>query len=81
MALKVNTIESSESLMSLFIEMDEIERELNRSDPLPFKDLHQKKQKLEVSDMKKYFGHSFPIPYIVRVTTTITIVFRSRLSQ
>uniref|UniRef100_A0A1I8EJT8 Calponin-homology (CH) domain-containing protein n=1 Tax=Wuchereria bancrofti TaxID=6293 RepID=A0A1I8EJT8_WUCBA len=47
MAMKVNVIEASESLMSLFIEMDEIEKELSRDDPLPFKDLHQKKQKLE----------------------------------
>ncbi|EJW73045.1 hypothetical protein WUBG_16047 [Wuchereria bancrofti] len=50
MAMKVNVIEASESLMSLFIEMDEIEKELSRDDPLPFKDLHQKKQKLEVCE-------------------------------
>uniref|UniRef100_A0A915Q5I9 RNA helicase n=1 Tax=Setaria digitata TaxID=48799 RepID=A0A915Q5I9_9BILA len=47
MAMKVNVIEASESLTSLYIEMDEIEKELTRSDPLPFKDLQQKKQKLE----------------------------------
>ncbi|VDO20139.1 unnamed protein product [Brugia timori] len=47
MAMKVNVIEASESLMSLFIEMDEIEKELSRDDPLPFKDLHLKMQKLE----------------------------------
>ncbi|EJD75751.1 hypothetical protein LOAG_17162 [Loa loa] len=44
MAMKVNVIEPSESLMSLYIEMDEIEKELNHRDPLPFKDLHQKNE-------------------------------------
>lgn len=66
MAMKVNVIEASESLMSLYIEMDEIEKELNQSDPLPFKDLHQKKQKLEVSDMKVIisclFSHCITYP-------------------
>ncbi|KAL3998482.1 EF hand family protein [Acanthocheilonema viteae] len=47
MAMKINVVEGSESPMSLYIEMDEIEKELNQSDPLPFKDLHQKKQKLQ----------------------------------
>ncbi|KAM3720398.1 Dystrophin-1 [Dirofilaria immitis] len=50
MATKVSAIEASESLMSLYIEMDEIEKELNQSDPLIFKNLQQKKQKLEEMD-------------------------------
>ncbi|CAG9538020.1 unnamed protein product [Cercopithifilaria johnstoni] len=57
MAMKINVTEASESLTSLYIEMDEIEKELNRSDPLPFKDLYQKKQKLEVSNIRKHSGH------------------------
>lgn len=55
MAMKANVVEeASDSLMSLYIEMDEIEKELNQSDPLPFKNLHQKKRKLEVSSLVIY---------------------------
>uniref|UniRef100_A0A183HA78 GOLGA2L5 domain-containing protein n=1 Tax=Onchocerca flexuosa TaxID=387005 RepID=A0A183HA78_9BILA len=64
MAMKVNVVEASESLMSLYIEMDEIEKELNQSDPLPFKDLHQKKQKFEVCDMKKTFQLFAPFQWM-----------------
>lgn len=63
MAMKVNVIEESESLNSLYIEMDKIEDELTKSDPLPFEGLKEKKQKLEVWFSGLLLKHFFP--YII----------------
>lgn len=69
-AMKVNVIEPSNSPPSLYIEMDEIESELNQSDPLPFMNLQGKKQKLEVSDVLLLQKH-----VIIICLSTLAILF------